>query len=84
MRKKRTINEKPTEASPETKEQFVLHESDIKNHELKFSSPPNCNISFGLARPHKFFKNKLTTRTMLKIDDVHKKRTAFSLNLKPK
>ena len=54
--KYRTIKEKPTEASPETKEQFVLHALEYSYHAVKFSCPPSCKISLGLTLPQFAFK----------------------------
>ena len=57
---------KPTEASPETKEQFETHESPNLYQGVKTSLPPNSIISLGLALPHKFLKIELTTvRTLV-------------------
>ena len=82
--KYRTINEKPTEASPETNEQFVLHALEYSNHAEKLSFPPNSIISFGLALPQKPFNNTLTIIIKLKKTEEKIKTISFKINLKPK
>ena len=58
VKKYNIIIENPTEASPDTKEQFVLHESDIWYHAVKFSFPPDWRISPGLDLPQLLFRKK--------------------------
>ena len=78
------INENPTEASPETNEQFVKQELEAWNQGLKFLSPPNSKISFGRDLPQKFFNNKLTKIKRLNMFDIHKNKISFFLKTKPK
>ena len=82
--KNKTIKEKPTEASPETNEQFVLQLPDNSNHGLKFSVPPNCKISLGRDLPHIFFNRRLTTIMRLKATEKTINKTCFALSLKLK
>ena len=60
MIKYRIIIEKPTDASPETKEQFVSQALVISNQGEKDSLPSNSTTSFGLALPQKFFSIRFT------------------------
>ena len=72
--KYRVINEKPTAASPETKEQFELQASEYWNQGEKIPSPPSSKISLGRALPHKFFKNKfITINTFNRAEEKTKK-----------
>jgi len=73
--------EKPTEASPETNEQFEIHESDILNQGVKFSFPPNSKMSFGLALPQLFFNKKLITNKRLNNVEKNIKKTSVFLKL---
>ena len=81
MIRNKTIIQKPTDASPETKEQLVAQESVILNQGVKKYSPPKFTISFGLALPQKFFKNKLTKITKLNIVLKKIKKTSFDEKL---
>ena len=75
------IKEKPTAASPDTKEQLLLHASVIWYQGEKLSFPPNCNMSPGLALPHIFFKKRLTIIHKLKTPEIHKNIISLKLNL---
>ena len=57
MKYKITI-EKPTDASPETKEQFVLHALLKLYQGVKGFTPPKSKISPGLTLPQKFLRIK--------------------------
>ena len=82
--KNKIIKEKPTAASPETNEQFVLQALDNSNHGLKFSLPPNCKMSLGRALPHIFFNMRLTKIRRLKKTEPKINHTSFDLNLELK
>ncbi len=56
---------KPTEASPETKEQFETHESLSLYQGEKTFLPPNSKMSLGLALPHMSFNKILITTTIV-------------------
>jgi len=76
--------ENPTEASPDTNEQLLMHESEILNHGVKTSFPPSCKISFGLALPQVFFNITLTTIRRLNKTAEKINKTSLLLKLKLK
>ena len=82
--KNKTIIEKPTAASPETKEQLELQASENWNQGVKLFTPPNCKISLGLALPQEFFNKILTTTIRLKNIVIKIKITSLIFNLKLK
>ena len=71
VKKNSTIVKKPTEASPDTKEQLDSQNVLGENQGVNKKSPSKKIISLGLDRPHKSFKKKFTTTRILIIEDIH-------------
>ena len=71
---------KPTEESPETKEQFETQESPNLYQGVKISCPPNCKISLGLDLSQIFFNKILTTIIIETNPAIHIKKISFNKN----
>ena len=72
---------KPTDASPETKEQLETHVSPNLYQGVKTPSPPNCKTSLGLVLPQKFLNNILTIRINVASPENQIKTISLNLNL---